>query len=37
MKKSILLIIMTMLGLAVNAQSDFVKVVDGHFGKDGKP
>ena len=28
MRKSILLIIMTMLGLAVNAQSDFVKVVD---------
>ena len=28
---------MTVLCLNIAAQSDFVKVVDGHFFKDGKP
>ena len=37
MRRNLLLIIMTMLCLGINAQSDFVKVVDGHFVKDGKP
>ena len=37
MRKTILLFIMTVLCLNINAQSDFVKVVDGHFVKDSKP
>ena len=37
MRKTILLFIMTVLCLNITAQSDFVKVVDGHFVKDGKP
>ena len=37
MRKTILLFIMNVLCLNITAQSDFVKVVDGHFVKDGKP